>query len=795
MTSTLVEHLRALPDEALGALLQRRPDLVVPAPADTSALASRLQSRVSVARALDRLDLFTLEVLDGLRLVRDDSGVAPVESLLALATEAGVEAAQVRAAVDELRATMLVYGTATAVRLVTAIDELTSPYPADLGRPAGELNVDAADLVADPAGLRRVLLSAPPEARAILDRLAAGPPVGSVQPAVLRGRSSETDSPVRWLVDHHLLVPIANDMVELPREVGVLLRRETGPLGQLHPEPPAIEATVRSGADSAGAGQALDAVRHLEALLQLLADEPAPVLRTIGLGVRDLRRLAKAVGLTEPVTGLLLEVAYAGGLLSHTDPYASPEQRWLPTPAYDHWRTAPLPQRWALVARNWLSMTRAPAMIGQRDEKDRPISALSFDATRLAAATGRRQALEVLAELPPGSAPDPDSVIARLSWQSPRRTGRVVTPTGPQALARAGLSEAAVLGVTGLDALTLYGRILLDEPARDPDDDPLGIRSAGDEPLITALAALLPEPIEHVLVQADLTVVVPGPPAPALGAELGLIADTESRGGASVFRVTPQSVRRALDAGYSAADIHAMFSRRSRTPLPQTLTYLIDDVARRHGGLRAGTAGAYLRGDDEALVAEVLADKRLTPLGLRRLAPTVLLTASSTARLLDLLRDAGYVPVPEDATGTAVLTRPTSPRGPAGRAPRGARPDDFDPPSLRGARLAGIVEQIRMGDRVAKATRRSPLSRPLVDADGAPIPAGQAHTQALAILQQAMKDQVRVWVGYVDAHGGSASRLVRPVSIGGGYLRAEDDRTETLHTFALHRITSAVTEN
>jgi len=43
----------------------------------------------------------------------------------------------------------------------------------------------------------------------------------------------------------------------------------------------------------------------------------------------------------------------------------------------------------------------------------------------------------------------------------------------------------------------------------------------------------------------------------------------------------------------------------------------------------------------------------------------------------------------------------------------------------------------------------------------------------------------------VDAHGAAAQRLVRPVSIGGGYLRAEDDRTETLHTFALHRITAA----
>jgi predicted DNA-binding transcriptional regulator YafY len=61
----------------------------------------------------------------------------------------------------------------------------------------------------------------------------------------------------------------------------------------------------------------------------------------------------------------------------------------------------------------------------------------------------------------------------------------------------------------------------------------------------------------------------------------------------------------------------------------------------------------------------------------------------------------------------------------------------------------------------------------------------------MAVLQQAVRDRALVWVGYVDSHGGRSSRLLRPVSIGAGYLRAEDERTDTLHTFALHRITAA----
>jgi hypothetical protein len=117
--------------------------------------------------------------------------------------------------------------------------------------------------------------------------------------------------------------------------------------------------------------------------------------------------------------------------------------------------------------------------------------------------------------------------------------------------------------------------------------------------------------------------------------------------------------------------------------------------------------------------------------------------------------------------------------------------DEFDPGRLEGPRLAGIVEQIRRGDRLARAARRSPLSHTQVDADGTPVTPSQAHTQALAVLRQGIDEKKLVWVGFVDAHGSVGSKLVRPVSMGGGFLHAEDDRNQTRHTFALHRITSA----
>ncbi|GAA3735804.1 helicase-associated domain-containing protein [Micromonospora maritima] len=820
MTTSLADHLRALPDESLAALLQLRPDLVVPVPADVSALALRAQSRVSVARALDGLDQFTLQILDAARLTRGPEGGTSTDQILAMATAGPHPPAPttVRAAVDRLRARFLLYGPEHDLRVVGGVDEV-SPYPAGLGRPAAELDARAAALCADPAKLRRTLLSAPPSARAVLDRLAAGPPVGTVAPGALEAPATggedvlppdlvnggaPTGSPIRWLVEHRLLVRMSGGKggtVELPREVGLVLRRDTGPLGPLRTSPPVVSGPPREvkAVDSAGAGQTMEVVRHTEALLEALVVEPAPVLRSGGVGVRDLRRLARNLGQDEPTTALLFEVAYAAGLVGELELTGGASTRYggdqqiLPTGGYEVWRAASLAQRWEQLARAWLAMTRQVGLVGQRDDRDRPISVLSAEAERAGAPAARRAVLAVLADLPQGTAPTPDEVLELLDWRAPRRA------RGREAAHREVLAEAARLGVTGLGALTSYGRLLLAElnDADERGDDPLGLRSeaeSGDpSTAVRALDGLLPAPVDHVLVQADLTVVVPGPPDPALAAELDVVAEHESAGGASVHRVTTASVRRALDAGYTADDLHALFRRRSRTPVPQGLTYLVDDVARKHGGLRVGSAGGYVRSDDEALLTEVQSDRRLEALAFRRLAPTVLVTPYQVNRMLLALRDAGYAPVPEDASGATVLARPKTRRAPARTPVPGRAVDPLATPKLPMPRLLGVVEQIRRGDAAARAARRAPAVVRGGTPPGGPTPV-PGHGDALAVLQQAVRDRALVWVGYVDAHGATASRLVRPVSIGAGYLRAEDDRTEMLHTFALHRITAAVLE-
>lgn len=752
MTSTLgPDLLRGWSDQELAALLRSRPDLVVPVPADLTALAARIQSRSSVGRVLDRLTRFQLEVLDALRLTRDPDGATSLGAVLGVTAAAGgVDAGAVREAVQRLRAYLLIHGEGT-LRVVPTVDELLGPYPAGLGRPAVDLDPAVAALVAEPAQLRRTLLAAPQSARAVLDRLAAGPPVGTTDAG---------NGAIAWLVEHRLLAATSPNTVELPREVGVLLRR--GVLGALHPEPPVPAATVKpADADAAGAGQAMEAVRRAEAVLEALADEPAPLRRSGEFGVRELRRVARAAGVEEPEAGLLIDVGYAAGLLGEVDAGS----QLMPTVGYDGWRGLPLAARWYALVGGWLAAPQTPM--------GTPTG-------------GRRAVLRLLAGLPAGTAPSPAEVRELIEWYAPRQAG-------PLREAPEALTEAAALGVTGRGALTSYGAALLGErePVDEPDDDPLGIRAgdrpAGLPPAAAKLDGLLPVPVDEVLVQADLTVVVPGPPEHTLATELALVADPESTG---VYRVSGESLRRALDAGYTAEDLHAWFDRRSRTPVPQGLRYLIDDVARRHGGLRVGSTRAYLRSDDEALVAQVLADRRLADLGLRRLAPTVLASAVASGRLLAGLREAGYAPVAEDATGAAMLVRPERRRAPARSAV--SLPAE---PRVSTPRLLGIIEDLRRAEAVARAARRAPAT---VRANGAPVAgaaAAQAHADAMAVLQQAVREKALVWVGYVDSHGERTSRLLRPVSIGAGYLRAEDERTDTLHTLALHRITAAALDH
>ncbi|MCX5141965.1 helicase C-terminal domain-containing protein [Streptomyces sp. NBC_00338] len=798
---TLAEALRARDDESLAGLLRARPDLLSPVPGDITQLATRAGTRASVVRALEHLDRFALQTAEALAVAPDP---APYDTLLGLLTGDGRDdgehrddagAAIVAAlprALGTLREQALVWGEDDRLRLVRTARELLSPTPqhpsptglgptiaeATAGMSPGRLQeiLTAAGLPAtyDPVSavtalsalftdrtrMGELLDTAPVEALAVLDRLVWGPPYGEVTP--------NPTPPVKWLRDRGLLLPVSTRTVVLPREAALHLRA-----GRAHrvpePQPPAVVAVAErdpQAVDSAAAGQAFLAVSTVEELLKSWNGGGPAILRAGGLSVRELKKTAAVLDVSEPIAAFWIELAYAAGLLASD---GEADERYAPTPAYDDWTELSAQDRWVRLAAAWLAATRTSGLVGGQDAKGRALSTLGPELDRSAAPEVRHRVLALLATLPPGTAPDPETLLARLRWERPLRgasTSAGDTTDLRSRLALWTLNESELLGITGRGALASQTRALL---------------SGGPAEAAARLAPLIPEPLDHVLLQADLTAVAPGPLERPLADTLGVLADVESKGGATVYRFTPGSVRRALDAGQSAADLHAFLAAHSRTPVPQPLSYLIDDVARRHGHLRIGAASAYVRCDDEAILNEILADKRSATLRLRRLAPTALAAQTDPASLLDGLRDMGYAPAAESADGDVLITRAGARRTPPRTAPV---PVPEGPPLPDPTLLGAAVRAIRAGDTAATVVHKE---------TGPSSPAGAlprtTSAETLVTVQAAAMTGSAIWIGYVNAEGAASQRVIAPVRVEGGYVTAYDHTADEVRTYPLHRIT------
>lgn len=742
---SLADDLRNRTDAQLQYLFQQRPDLMHPVPNDVSQLATRATTNASTNSALDSLNLLELTLCEILSALPD--GISLDGLLTELQSTPGFDKLAITDALGNLWQLALVWGDKTSLHLVRSVRENYGKFPCGLGPAMAGVRREVAEFVADSELLSELLADASADAKEILLDLAWEKPQRAYKNAARVIRPENAKTTAEWLLAHNLIIAAEENTVVMPREVAMHLRGN-----KLVKELP-VNGPILVGVeypldriDNSGIHGVLTALSSVEEVIAELAQDPISPLRSGGLAQRDFVALAETCSLSLAALALYLEVSFAAGLIACDENYG-----WMPANEYDRWLAKSDEARWQQLANTWVYMDRAPHLINS--ESAEKVTALSNLVTRPHFGALRTNVLSLLMSLPTGQAVTPQEVISTLAWRAPRRFSQAHNES-----AAAIITEADLLGITGANALTSYGRLV-----------------AQGEDASSVIASCLPPFVDHIIVQADLTALAPGRLQVAQRRTMSLLAEVESAGVATTYRFTPASILHAIDHGKNAGEIKDFLLGISRTELPQPLLYLIDDVARKHGHLRMGHATVYLRCDDSNILNALLADKRLKTLKLRQIAQGIIITEQSDDIVLRKLRDAGYSPTAENADGTLAITAAKTNRGigqPAVNAliPR-SNPERY---------VAAAIKSIRAGERATQ-----------VNETNEPSSLKTSTKETIEILNQALQMSCEIWISYSDKGGLTTARIIEPLTISGGFLTAFDTRTSEVKTFTISRISGA----
>ena len=719
------DYLRSVDDAALISLFSARPDLVTPVPPDIASLAVRACSAPSLARAIDSLNKWQLQVLEA---------VVNVNEPFTEKTIASLTDKEATSALAHLIKVGLVYPSDDGLRVPTQLREVLGAEPAGLG-PASMVKLKLSELA-----------QAPQDSKKILERLMWGPPRGSV------GDIKNPGPGVAWLLERKFLVALDQRTVILPREVAIELRGK-----KIHKElcaqAPELKGAKREKKqiDLAAIANVSTVLRWVEELLNFWAEEPADALRAGGLGVRDLKTLSTHLGVDDACTAFIAELAYLTSLIS-----IDANDQILPSNKFDIWLMQPPAERWQMLASAWLITSRVSGLVGRLESKN--VAALGPELDRVNASKVRGLTLSLLKENP-GVAPDWNSFKSVLDWRAPVRRSSSLQDE----LAEWTLREAEWLGITGQGAISKYGIGFLD----------------GDD--LDVINQDLPKTVDHILIQSDNTAIAPGPLEHEISQSLAMMAEIESRGGATVYRFTEATIRRALDHGKTGDEIKSFLAKTSKTPMPQPLEYLIADVAKKHGKLRVGNTSSFIRCEDTALISQIINDKKLEILGLRRIAPEVVICEMDATDAMRILRECGYLPAGESANGM-ILTGAKSNR--ALTKPRPPRIiGEVESPTDES--LIAAIRTLRTGE---KSTHRQTRLRQVANEALGALPRTTAN-ETMDVLQQFISEEKTLSIGYADNNGGVTHRIIDPIRISAGALIARDHATGEVQSFRIPRIT------
>jgi hypothetical protein len=175
----------------------------------------------------------------------------------------------------------------------------------------------------------------------------------------------------------------------------------------------------------------------------------------------------------------------------------------------------------------------------------------------------------------------------------------------------------------------------------------------------------------------------------------------------------------------------------------------------------------------------MVAERALSPLQLRSVAPTVLVSPVAADTVLEFLRENGFAPAAETPEGGVVV--PSVGRH---RTPPQRRSPSVTSRLVDDELVSTLVGALRAGEEAAAYQREQLATRP------GPRLASTDPTTTLAVLREAAADRQAVWVGYSDADGRVQRMLFYPDRVEGGRVHGLVEGTA--RTLSIHRVTGAL---
>ena len=366
--------------------------------------------------------------------------------------------------------------------------------------------------------------------------------------------------------------------------------------------PPAESESLVAGAgdesakqETAGIERGLALTTALDDLVHAILARPARRMSTGLLAATDNVRLSGTVEHIGMPIARAIDLAENSGLISLVDGW------WMTAPAFDEWRAGSPAQRWVDLAFGW------------------------------------RNALDSrVVQILRGRSLWADELVDYTRWLFPLESQWIVD------LVTRATSDAELLGLVSRGTRHETARAVL-----EPDT------ATSRENVLTRATAALPEPVNVVYVQNDLTIVAPGMLRVETEQLLRRICDVEHSGLASTFRLSVSRLSAAMTNGMTAAQIVQELQALSATPLPQPVVYLIEDTGARFDAIRVRPwgNGALVTCRDAALLELLLADSALSTLNWDRVSDSTATTRHDPVTTRELLVAEKHPAVLEDDEG------------------------------------------------------------------------------------------------------------------------------------------------